>query len=74
MRETVPLLGVTPRRRFRSLDFLRGMTVLLMLVVNAQALPWTFDALAHPTWFGLAPLADAIFPVISYRIDAILYR
>jgi len=52
-----------PRRRLQSLDALRGLTILLMLLVNNIALDEaTPGQLVHAKWNGGVHLADLVFP------------
>ena len=49
-------------KRLESLDLLRGLTIMLMIVVNSPG-SWNYvcPALRHSAWDGLT-LADVIFP------------
>jgi predicted acyltransferase len=47
-------------QRMQSLDILRGMTVMLMIVVNNQPAA-TFWPLLHAEWHGFTP-TDCVFP------------
>ena len=52
-----------PRLRLQSLDVLRGVTILLMLLVNNIALDQaTPTQLVHAPWNGGVHLADLVFP------------
>jgi len=52
-----------PRARLQSLDALRGLTILLMLLVNNIALDdRTPTQLVHARWNGGVHLADLVFP------------
>jgi predicted acyltransferase len=51
-----------PRRRDEGLDAFRGLTVILMILVNLQGdASQAFPLLAHAAWDGLT-LADLVFP------------
>jgi predicted acyltransferase len=51
-----------PNKRDLSLDAFRGLTVILMIMVNIQGNgDAAFAALKHAEWHGLAP-ADLVFP------------
>src|SRR3569832_542495 len=53
----------TPKKRQQSLDALRGLTILLMLLVNNIALDTRTPAqLVHAPWNGGVHLADLVFP------------
>ncbi|ADV66725.1 heparan-alpha-glucosaminide N-acetyltransferase domain-containing protein [Deinococcus maricopensis] len=62
-----PTAAVVPQvargARLAALDAWRGLTVLLMLLVNNVALDWrTPKELMHAPWGGGATLADLVFP------------
>ena len=64
---------VYPAPRRRSLDVLRGLTVLGMVVVNAadlggQAHPW----LRHSLWNGCTP-ADLVFPAFLFIMGTLAF-
>ncbi|KAF9422876.1 hypothetical protein BGZ94_008479 [Podila epigama] len=50
-----------PSNRLLSLDLLRGLAILLMIVCNSQNGPEVFDILEHPEWIGFS-IADSVFP------------
>ncbi|ORX79250.1 hypothetical protein K493DRAFT_342719 [Basidiobolus meristosporus CBS 931.73] len=47
------------QHRLASLDVSRGLTIMLMILVNYQVEPYI--QLEHPEWFGFS-LADSVFP------------
>jgi len=59
-----------PQPRFLSLDVFRGLTVCLMIVVNApgagaEPYPW----LGHADWFGFT-VTDLVFPSFLFAVGA----
>ncbi|KAI1297046.1 hypothetical protein EDD11_007241 [Mortierella claussenii] len=68
----VPALGPTATplptkpQRLRSLDILRGVTIVLMVLVNTQGAD-PFVQLAHTEWFGFT-LADWVFPNFIFMV------
>jgi predicted acyltransferase len=61
------------KKRIESVDFLRGLTVALMILVNT---PGTWNAvyspLLHATWHGLTP-TDLIFPFFLFIVGISIY-
>lgn len=58
--------------RYLSLDVFRGLTVLLMIVVNTQgAGAKPYDLLVHADWFGFT-LADLVFPSFLFAMGTAL--
>ena len=57
-----PSPGTAPAARLLSLDVLRGLTIALMVVVNAPG-SWSsvYAPLLHASWHGLTP-TDLVFP------------
>ncbi len=61
----------TDRPRLASLDVLRGLTIIGMIVVNSAAFMFyavdapVFPALMHAHWRGYT-LADAVFPAFVF--------
>lgn len=58
------------KRRFQSLDVLRGLTVALMIVVNNPG-SWSriFPPLRHAAWDGCTP-TDLVFPFFLFCVGA----
>ncbi|KAF9422875.1 hypothetical protein BGZ94_008478 [Podila epigama] len=59
----------TPRpaqKRLQSLDILRGVTIILMILVNTQGAD-PFVQLMHPAWFGFT-MADWVFPNFIFMV------
>ncbi len=56
----------TMKERLASLDLLRGMTIIGMLIVNNQG-DWAcvYPPLRHVPWHGLTP-ADCVFPLFLF--------
>lgn len=57
--DSVPDARVQARRRVHSLDALRGLTILLMILVNSGGGGYKY--LEHAPWYGLT-IADIVFP------------
>ena len=56
-------------QRLLSLDAFRGLTIVLMLLVNNIALDkWTPDQLVHAPWNGGIRLADIVYPWFLFTI------
>ncbi|KAF9321879.1 hypothetical protein BG003_010135 [Podila horticola] len=53
-------------KRLQSLDILRGVTIVLMILVNTQGAD-PFVQLMHPYWFGFH-LADWVFPNFIFMV------
>ncbi|KAF9952496.1 hypothetical protein BGZ65_005223, partial [Modicella reniformis] len=53
-------------KRLRSLDILRGITIIFMILVNTQGAD-PFVQLAHSEWFGYT-LADWVFPNFIFMV------
>ncbi|KAF9948737.1 hypothetical protein BGZ72_009377 [Mortierella alpina] len=52
--------------RLRSLDILRGITIIVMILVNTQGAD-PFEQLEHSEWFGYT-LADWVFPNFIFMV------
>lgn len=59
--------------RLRSLDVFRGITIVLMIIVNSPGNPMPYGWLEHAAWDGCT-LADVVFPffIIIVGISAVL--
>lgn len=53
-------------KRLQSLDILRGITIIFIVLVNTQGAD-PFDQLAHTPWFGYT-LADWVFPNFIFMV------
>lgn len=50
------------QKRLDSLDLLRGLTIILMILVNSRGIrQYVLPPLDHTAWDGLS-LADLVFP------------
>lgn len=59
-------------KRFVSLDVLRGLTVVGMILVNAQGVGERFPFLSHCAWDGCR-LADMVYPFFLFIVGAAIY-
>jgi predicted acyltransferase len=61
------------KKRIESVDFLRGLTVALMILVNTPG-TWSavFPPLLHAKWHGLTP-TDLIFPFFLFIVGISIY-
>lgn len=59
-------------KRFLSLDVFRGMTILMMIVLNNQAGGSVFAPLVHSSWDGVT-FADMIFPFFLSIMGAAMW-
>jgi predicted acyltransferase len=61
------------KKRIESVDFLRGLTVALMILVNTPG-TWSavYSPLLHATWHGLTP-TDLIFPFFLFIVGISIY-
>ena len=61
------------KKRIASVDFLRGLTVVLMILVNTPG-TWNavFPPLLHAKWHGLTP-TDLIFPFFLFIVGISIY-
>lgn len=66
-------MSTTSTRRYASLDILRGLTVMLMIVVNNPG-SWTehFSQLSHAQWNGFT-LTDMVFPSFVFCMGAAIW-
>ncbi|GAB5587685.1 hypothetical protein Unana1_02585 [Umbelopsis nana] len=55
----------SPRKRLLSLDALRGVAVLFMIIVNYQGYN-PYPVLQHVDWFGYHLIADQVFPLFLF--------
>ena len=55
-------------KRFRPLDVFRGMTIVLMIIVNTPG-DWgaVFGPLLHAQWHGFTP-TDFVFPAFLFAV------
>lgn len=58
--------------RFVSLDVLRGLTVIGMIMVNAQGAGESFGFLHHSAWNGCT-VADFVYPFFLFIVGAAIY-
>ncbi|CAO3571747.1 unnamed protein product [Mortierella alpina] len=61
-----PIHAPTKPARLRSLDILRGITIIVMILVNTQGAD-PFEQLEHSEWFGYT-LADWVFPNFIFMV------
>ena len=54
-------------KRLVSLDVLRGMTVMAMIIVNNGAGDESYEMLCHSAWNGLTP-CDLVFPFFLFMV------
>ncbi|MBB4127202.1 alpha-N-acetylglucosaminidase [Xanthomonas translucens] len=67
---SAPSSPIAARERFLSLDVFRGLTICLMILVNAAgpgAAPYA--QLDHAAWFGFT-LADLVFPSFLFAVGS----
>jgi predicted acyltransferase len=59
-----------PQQRLLSLDILRGLTIILMIIVNTPG-SWShvYAPLLHAEWDGLTP-TDFVFPCFLFIVGA----
>lgn len=58
--------GARTQKRLQSLDILRGITIIFMVLVNTQGAD-PFEQLTHTPWFGYT-LADWVFPNFIFMV------
>ncbi|KAG0207004.1 hypothetical protein BGX28_001654 [Mortierella sp. GBA30] len=63
---TTPATIQVRQARLRSLDILRGITIIIMILVNTQGAD-PFAQLQHSEWFGYT-LADWVFPNFIFMV------
>ena len=63
---------ITKTKRFASLDVLRGLTVVGMILVNTQGIGKPFEFLRHSTWDGCT-VADFVYPFFLFIVGAAIY-
>ncbi|KAF9575964.1 hypothetical protein EC968_000927 [Mortierella alpina] len=61
-----PINAPAKPARLRSLDILRGITIIVMILVNTQGAD-PFEQLEHSEWFGYT-LADWVFPNFIFMV------
>lgn len=59
-------------KRLLSLDVMRGMTIVGMIVVNNAGGPMSYDYLQHSAWNGLTP-CDLVFPFFLFIMGVTTY-
>lgn len=59
-------------KRFVSLDVLRGITVVGMILVNTQGVGDKFLFLSHCQWNGYR-IADLVYPFFLFIVGAAIY-
>lgn len=58
--------------RLLSLDVMRGITIVGMIVVNNAGGPLSYDSLRHSAWNGLTP-CDLVFPFFLFIMGVTTY-
>lgn len=61
-----------PKNRLASLDILRGMTIIGMILVNTQGVGQSFPWLRHCTWDGCV-FADIVYPFFIFILGAAIF-
>lgn len=56
-----------PPKRVLSLDVFRGLTIVLMILVNSQGNQYAYPILEHAEWNGCT-LADVVFPFFLFIV------
>ena len=67
-----PISGYPQKKRLLSLDVLRGITVVGMILVNNSGGKLSYDSLQHSAWNGLT-LCDLVFPFFLFIMDTETY-
>lgn len=57
----------TSTKRILSLDVFRGLTIVLMILVNSQGNQYAYPILEHASWDGCT-LADIVFPFFLFIV------
>lgn len=60
------------KQRLLSLDVLRGITVMAMVLVNNGTGPQHFEMLDHSKWIGLTP-CDLVFPMFLFMVGVSIW-
>lgn len=58
---------LAPTKRILSLDVFRGLTIVLMILVNSQGNQYAYPILEHAEWNGCT-LADIVFPFFLFIV------
>ncbi|WP_298624267.1 acyltransferase family protein, partial [uncultured Legionella sp.] len=58
---------LVPTKRILSLDVFRGLTIVLMILVNSQGNQYAYPILEHAQWNGCT-LADLVFPFFLFIV------
>jgi len=66
---TNPALAPKPINRLLSLDVLRGITLMFMIMVNNNGGPGSWHFMNHAVWNGLTP-TDLVFPTFVFVVGA----
>ena len=67
-----PISGYPQKKRLLSLDVLRGITVVGMILVNNSGGKLSYDSLQHSAWNGLT-LCDLVFPFFLFIMGISTY-
>lgn len=59
--------NITNPNRLLSLDVFRGLTIVLMIIVNSPGTLYPYSLLAHAEWHGCT-LADSVFPSFLFIV------
>ena len=73
MENSHPPISTSPqKKRLLSLDVLRGITVVGMILVNNSGGKLSYDSLQHSAWNGLT-LCDLVFPFFLFIMGVSTY-
>ena len=73
MENSHPPISTSPqKKRLLSLDVLRGITVVGMILVNNSSGKLSYDSLQHSAWNGLT-LCDLVFPFFLFIMGVSTY-